>query len=176
MSNSARMKEYKKTIGGQVSRMFGSTRNTNRGKRALPTYTKQEFKDFVLITNKIDFERIYNDWVASGHMKNLTPSIDRIDNSLGYVFSNMRVTTWEDNDNKGNADVISGDIHMGHKAVSQFDKSGNLIDTYISAHEAERKTGVSHQHIGKCCNEIPTFKSAGGFIWKFEQMREERHD
>jgi hypothetical protein len=46
----------------------------------------------------------------------------------------------------------------------------NKLNTYFSSREAERQTGISHNSILKCCNNI--FKQAGGFIWKYENNKE----
>lgn len=49
--------------------------------------------------------------------------------------------------------------------VQQIDKSGNIIATYYSMCEAERKTGIMRQDIGQACIGIK-IKRAGGFFWK----------
>jgi len=53
------------------------------------------------------------------------------------------------------------------KKVFQYDKEGTLVNSYITAREAERKTNISFKKISACCNGRQ--KSAGGFTWKFEQ-------
>lgn len=52
------------------------------------------------------------------------------------------------------------------KPVVQYDKNGKKISEYISAVEAENKTGVGRSHISQCCNNKR--KSAGGYIWRFK--------
>jgi group I intron endonuclease len=51
------------------------------------------------------------------------------------------------------------------RRVSQFTTGGELVATYNSAHEAERKTGVRNGNISLCCNG--KMKSSGGFKWQF---------
>ena len=52
------------------------------------------------------------------------------------------------------------------KIVLQFDKQNNFINEYPSTLDAQKITGISNGHIGKCCNGIR--KSAGGYIWKYK--------
>ena len=52
--------------------------------------------------------------------------------------------------------------------VVQFDKNGNFVAKYESASAAERETGVRQSNISKCCLHRPWFKSAGGYLWEFE--------
>lgn len=53
------------------------------------------------------------------------------------------------------------------KQVMQFDKDGNLINEFISIHEANSITNVCRDSISKCCKG--KFKQAGGYIWKFKE-------
>lgn len=49
-------------------------------------------------------------------------------------------------------------------AVAQYDLQGNLLNTFQSTMEAERKTGIKNSGISACCRGLQ--KTAGGFIWK----------
>lgn len=53
------------------------------------------------------------------------------------------------------------------KQVMQFDKDGNLINEFISIHEANSITNVCRDSISKCCKG--KFEQAGGYIWKFKE-------
>ena len=53
------------------------------------------------------------------------------------------------------------------KAVQQFDKQGNLIAEFPNGHQASAETGINYQTINRCCNG--TYKSSGGFVWKFKE-------
>lgn len=52
------------------------------------------------------------------------------------------------------------------KSVVQYDKNNEKISEYVSAVEAENKTGIGRSHISQCCNGKR--KSAGGYIWRFK--------
>lgn len=45
-------------------------------------------------------------------------------------------------------------------------KNGRLMGVFASAMEVERKTGICHENISKCCRGER--KRAGGFQWFFE--------
>lgn len=53
------------------------------------------------------------------------------------------------------------------KPLQQFTLDGELIATYQSIKEAQRVTGVKHQHISDCCKG--KYKQSGGFIWKYKE-------
>jgi hypothetical protein len=44
----------------------------------------------------------------------------------------------------------------------------NVLNRFAGAREAERKTGVSYQHISSCCTGKQ--KTAGGYVWKFDNQ------
>ena len=51
------------------------------------------------------------------------------------------------------------------KPVAQYTLSGDLVNTYASATDAERKTGISRCGIQRCC--IGKYLQAKGYIWKY---------
>jgi group I intron endonuclease len=56
-------------------------------------------------------------------------------------------------------------IAYNRKTVYQFDLNGNFIKHYFSANDAMQQTNIKHI-TSVCRNER---KSAGGYIWKYEQ-------
>ena len=53
------------------------------------------------------------------------------------------------------------------KKIGKFDNDNNLLEQFNSISEASEKTNISRQTISKVCNNILSYKTAGGFIWKF---------
>jgi hypothetical protein len=52
------------------------------------------------------------------------------------------------------------------KQVEQYDMNGNLLNTFKSANDAHRITGLSQGHISECCRgEI---KQYNGYKWKYK--------
>ena len=52
------------------------------------------------------------------------------------------------------------------RPVLQFKLNGEFITEYGGLSEAERKTGIKHQHIYRVCRNKR--KQTGGFIWKYK--------
>lgn len=55
------------------------------------------------------------------------------------------------------------------KPVLQFDKEGNFIKRWANGGEAERAGIALRGNISKCCLHFPHCKTAGGYIWEYEQ-------
>ncbi len=51
--------------------------------------------------------------------------------------------------------------------INQYDLNNNFIRTFDSISDAEKETNNDRSSIGKCCNN--KHKTAGGFIWKFNE-------
>jgi len=60
-----------------------------------------------------------------------------------------------------------GHISPNRKAVGKYDDKGNLLETYTSTVEAGEKIGISSSTIACVCRGVKSYKTAGGFIWKF---------
>lgn len=57
------------------------------------------------------------------------------------------------------------------KSVVQKDLTGRIIKKWKSMKEAQDKTGISYQKISRCCAKKQ--KQAEGFIWEYENEKEE---
>ena len=153
-----------KTKNGILSLIYGAQKkHSKQRKHNPPSYTKQELKEWLF--NQDLFHELFDKWVASGYLKDLKPSIDRLDDYKGYSFDNIQLMTWEENRLKGYSDRKNGKNNKLSKAVLQYDKSGNYINEFCSVNKAGRKTGISIGNISKCCKE--NRNSAGGYIWKY---------
>ena len=58
------------------------------------------------------------------------------------------------------------------KCIIQLTLNNEFIAEYITAHEAERITGINHSTILRCCNHKPHYKTAGGFKWMSKEEYE----
>lgn len=136
-------------------------RNHNR-----PEYTKEELKLW-LLSNQL-FHELYSNWEVSGFSKDLKPSIDRLDNTKTYSFTNIRLVTFKENMLAANRDhSLNINGFTSCRAVLQFSKEGIFIAEYPSASLAAKQVpNTSRQNIQKVChNERPL---CGGYKWKFK--------
>lgn len=80
------------------------------------------------------------------------------------VASNLEWMCIKDNNNYGTRNKRAGEALS--KQVQMFDKkTGELLATFPSTHEAGRVTGIANSNICECCNG--KHKSAGGYIWRY---------
>ena len=100
-------KKYERTKKGKLMRTYRNMQSRVKGivkKKAhlyvdLDILPKGDFYEWSLSSE--DFNTLYEDWVASGYNKRLSPSIDRIDVEKGYTPDNMRWLTHSENSSNG---------------------------------------------------------------------------
>lgn len=68
------------------------------------------------------------------------------------------------NDRKKREIETQINTHPSRKGVEQVDENGNIIGTYQSERDAERKTNIPHNNICDCIKGKR--KSAGGYYWR----------
>lgn len=135
--------------------------NSKRRKMDLPNYSKEELKKWLYKNN---FKTLYDEWVNSGFKKYKKPSVDRIDDYKPYMFSNIKLGTWQENKNHQVQDIINGTGTSGKKCkkVLQFDSNINLIAEYVSYNSAKRINNFSME------SSIRTGKKdRRGYYWKY---------
>lgn len=86
---------------GLVSRSTELQRGKKMGAYGKPYLNKNEWAEW-LNSNNETFSILYKQWEESGFAQRLAPSVDRIDNSVGYTPENMRWITQSENSSKGN--------------------------------------------------------------------------
>lgn len=62
-----------------------------------------------------------------------------------------------------------GDKSPCSKAVLQYDANGNFIRRWANASEVERAGIAARSNVSACCRGKPHVKTAGGFVWRFEE-------
>lgn len=111
----------------------------------------------------------------SRHGKTAQPDVHRlvaeafVPNPLGLETVNHR------DENKANNSAANLEwLTRGDNAryslnvpVRQFRLDGTLVAEYLSVREAERQTGIAHNHISYVARGKG--KSAGGYVWRYAQ-------
>jgi len=118
---------------------------------------------------KNGLEKLMEDWIASGYEKNLIPSIDRQDPNHGYSLANIRLTTWQNNNDKAYEDRKScKHVTKQNRQVEQLSLNSKHIAYFDSVALAARSTGAVRTNINSMCAGKPELKSVGGFIWRYK--------
>ena len=163
-------KLYRQSKKGLIAGIFSSQKASSRHRgHTQPTYTKKELVDWCYSQPK--FHLLYDNWKRLDYQTEYTPSIDRKDDYIGYTMSNIQIVTWGDNRVKSWQDRKSGRNNKAGKVVNQYNLDMKLLNTYHSARQAERQTGIAQASIGRCCKGVS--KTAGKFIWQFEEIDED---
>ena len=116
----------------RLSYTLGMIPNSVKRGHKPPDFTEQELLDWVI--SKPNFGKLWSDYVASGYNRMKVPSLDRIDESVGYTFSNLELVTWEINANRA--------WNKRMKPVAAYTLKGKLINSYESTTLASQNLGV----------------------------------
>lgn len=94
-----RSHEWTKDPVKRLHKMYGGMKQrVKRNPTRKLLVEKEEFIEWAL--NNEAYHTIFKQWVESGYVYNLAPTIDRIDNNGNYELTNMQVLTMEDNNKK----------------------------------------------------------------------------
>lgn len=101
------VKRYKRTLKGMILDRFKEMRCRVEGKRpkgkhryeGLPICEKEDFLNWSL--SSLELLNLYNQWVKSDYKRSLSPSVDRINSSDGYLLNNIRWITQSENSSLG---------------------------------------------------------------------------
>lgn len=119
-------KKYEKTKKGFLVRCYRNMKSRIEGVQVKKHHlykgkyllSKELFYEWSL--NNENFNNLFNEWEISGYNRKTSPSIDRIDNSLGYDIENMQWITHSENSRKGaisrNSKVITYHKNYGEVA------------------------------------------------------------
>lgn len=103
MAESSSALAYRRSRNGLIRRAYVKMKQRISGRGTstpqlylgLDLLSLQDFFSFSMTC--LDLMKIHGEWVKSGYDKCLTPSIDRIDTSKGYILENIRWITKSEN-------------------------------------------------------------------------------
>lgn len=133
----------RRTPNGVITTLFiCMKRRSKQRKHAPPKFTKVQLTKWLYDNG---FQKLYDDWVNSGYNRWKKPSCDRLDDSKGYSFDNIRLTTWKANKDKQTEDILLHRSTSGErcKTTQRIDASGNVLKEWVSLNAARRETGIS---------------------------------
>jgi hypothetical protein len=159
---------YKRSVVGVIRDIYYvQTRNSKKRNHEPPKYSRIQLHEY-LIESTV-FIELFNAWKKSGYLKDLKPSIDRIDNLGGYNFSNIQVITWQQNNLKNYSDRKSGRDPRNMRAVLQLSGKGVVLKAFHSISEAARSTGTNGPDIQKVLKD--KINKTGGYRWKYKEEK-----
>lgn len=143
-------KRSQKLIGRKLTKetvkKIGTTRKKNAEIRGY--WTSEDTK-----------EKIKNSLTGYKHTEETKNKLSNIRQGSGNSFYNQHHTS---------ATVEKLKSISRRKIVQQFTVAGEFLAEFMSIRDAEKNTNISRRHISGCCNQLPHYTTAGGFVWKFK--------
>ena len=125
-----------------------------------PKFTKKELFSWLIKNYKNEIDQLFMDWKDSNYCMDRSPSLDRLNDSIGYSFRNIQLVDWETNYKKSH-------IQM-YIPVIQKTKNGKIVKHYKSISDSAEKTGLNRSCIGRVVSGVR--KTCGGFLWERDKV------
>lgn len=160
--------DNKGTLKYWLTQTYGRMKRDNKLKfnSDLP-FSKEEF---LLWVNKTDILEMLEKYKQSNFKKDLHPSIDRIDDYVGYNFDNIQLVTWKENNEKGRK-CLKNKLQCSEMAKNKWSKklvqkdlNGTILRFFNSTHDVTRKLGYDSSLIARACREN---KISKGYRWQY---------
>ena len=138
-----RKESYFRTEEGLITKIYSGQKSSskNRGHHP-PEYSKRGLKVW-LYDN--DFSHIFDMWVEGGFRADDKPSVDRIDDTKRYSYSNIQLMTWGENKRKPK---------MLQELKVQCVKNTGEVVLFRSMTEASLVTGFHNTSISSWVNGL----------------------
>lgn len=102
---------------------------------------------------------MFNSWVDGGFQRMDYPSIDRLDDSMGYTKDNIRLVSWRENHRV--------ESNAKSKVIIQSNLDGTIVCEHGSMTDAAKNTGASQPKISMVCNGLRN--KHYGYRWSFKK-------
>ena len=151
---------FRRTPKGVLTNLYSKMkeRNAAKGFGELP-FTLDELQSAYLTDQT--FLGLFSKWVDSEYAKDLKPSFDRTNPTIGYSLKNITVKTWSANRRK--ADWEKSFIYT--TPIVMYDENGVFMREFGSTKEACQMTGLRQSGITACCQS--RYKNTRVYIFKY---------
>jgi hypothetical protein len=160
-------KDNSRTKIGHIKKIYNNQKGSSKKRgHPAPDYSLEQITEWIM--NQEMFHNLYEDWVASGYDKWTAPSLDRINNNIGYSFDNIKVMTFKQNSDLAHEHCKEGKLNTGNKRkeVYQYTLDGVFIKAYPTMRQADVAVGGNARKEIKACCDSGT-GHARGFRWRY---------
>ncbi len=156
--------EKAKTREGVISTIYHTQVVKSRDRGMVdPGYDKKWLGEW-LFAHKL-FEPLYLAWIDSGYDRMSKPSVDRIDDYVGYTKDNIQLMTFAGNIDKIAVDTKDGINRKQLSPVVQLGMDGSVIKKFYSISQANRELGLKQHNSDIVAVLNGRQKTAKGFRW-----------
>ncbi len=150
--------KFRKTPKGVLTNLYSKMRERAKNKKIdSPDFNLKEFHEMYLKDK--NFLRIFNEWEKSNYTKAKKPSVDRINNKVGYLKNNIHIISWSENRFKQSMERRS---RKGEVAQILNNK---IVKIWTSQREACKKLNLSQSMLSGALTG--KYKTAYGFEWEY---------
>lgn len=144
--------EIRHSLDGHLRQIFKTqiSSSISRGHQ-LPNYSIDDLLSKYMTDPT--YVNLFKLWKDSNFNKWLSPSLDRLNENLGYSFENIQMISWKQNMLNHQELKFTGIANYDSKQVSLYDMNGVFIETFVSLKALSREFDIHVGVISRCLSE-----------------------
>jgi len=153
-------RKYRQTKRGVIRNIFTHIKERGAKYNRIVEFNSDQLYGWMI--TKPEFHIVFAQWVDSGFARANKPSIDRIDPLQDYLWTNIQITTYQFNRDKGDKEK---EILWG-KPIIQLDMNGNELNRFPSIKQAVKDLNLCQSLISAVL--LGKRNHTGGFKFIYE--------